>query len=379
MPEPIFSPPGSGSKNGLLREVQRLPTNGARAVEPYVHAGVQYLAIPQLARDRLGQAASMTLGDSNVDLLIYRWHEGLGFVEHQSLPVPGGEDAEFFSIGARRFLATASLRAGSGPYEMNVSSTIYKLQGDRFVPAQAIESYAAKQWTYFSIGNEHFLALAQGAQLPDTPLERNRRSAIYRWNGTDFQLLQEIPSVWGYNWLPINVGGEQLLAYADHVEPTRLLRWNGRLFEPFQWLEGETGRAFSFFSSRGQHWLASAHLHDKSLLYRWDDHQFVRHQVLSGPGGRELVWLPAQSATDEDRLVQVNFILGTRQAPQPALDSVIYAWRGDQLEVVDTFATSGGTDAAAYTHNGKRYLAVSNSLSADVRFRADTVIYEMKG
>ena len=374
------SPPGSGSVHGMLREVQRLATTGARAVEPYVHAGVQYLAVPQLACDHPGQPAAMTAGNSDVDLMIYRWQgDAIGYVEHQRLPVPGGEDAEFFSIGERCFLATASLRAGSGPYVMDISSTVYELRGDRFEPFQSFETYAAKQWTHFTLGEEHFLALAQGVPLPGVPLERNRRSVIHRWNGQRFEPHQEIPSAWGYNWLALQVGGEQLLAYADHIEPTRLMRWNGRLFEPFQRLEGVSGRAFCAFQSRDQHWLACAHLHDDSLLYRWDGRQYVRHQVLSEAGGRELVWLPSHTAHGADRLVQVNFIHGTREAPQPALDSVIYAWQDDHLETVDTFATSGGTDAAVYTHAGRRYLAVSNSLSAEVRYRADTVIYEITG
>lgn len=359
----------------LLREVQRLATSGARAVEPFRHRGEQYLAVPQLAMDHPGQAAAMTAGNSDVDLIVFRWSEGR-FCEHQRLPVAGGEDAEFFAIGERHFLATASLRAGAGPYEMRVRSTIYELVGDRFEPFQAFDTYAAKQWTHFAIGEQHFLALAQGALLPGAK-EQNRRSVIFRWDGERFQALQEAASAWGYNWLPVKVGGEQLLAYADHAEPSCLLRWNGRLFEPFQTLDGGSGRAFCAFESVGEQWLAFANLHADTVLYRWDGAHFAPHQTLSGPGGREFEWLPGRSPGAEGHLVQVNFIHGTREAPLPVLRSFIYAWRGERLEVVSDFATSGGTDAAAFEMEGRRYLAVSNSLAADVRFRADTLIYEV--
>ena len=377
----IESNPLSHSAKGMLREVQRLPTSGARAVEPFCHHGEQYLAVPQLAMDQAGQAASMTLGNSAVDLIVYRWLDGR-FAEHQRLPVPGGEDAECFAIGERRFLATASLRAGAGPYDMKVQSTVYELKGDRFEPFQSFDTYAAKQWTHFSIGELHFLALAQGALLPGAQAQ-NRRSAIYQWEdereGGRFNLLQEIDSAWGYNWLHFEAAGEHLLAYADQAEPSRVLRWNGQQFEAWQTLEGASGRAFCAFKADGEQWLVFACLHADTVLYRLHEKRFVPYQTLSGPGGREFEWLPGSGAGDESHLVQINFILGTREAPQPLQTSVVHAWRGGRLEAVDSFVTSGGTDAAAFTVGGKRYLAVSNSLSADVRFRTDTLVYEIGG
>jgi EPTP domain len=376
MSQPTCDPPTVAAGAGIaLRELQRLATSGARAVEPFSHRGVQYLAVPQLAMDHPGQPAAMTAGNSDVELIVFRWSEG-AFREHQRLPVAGGEDAEFFAIGERRFLATASLRSGAGPYEMGVRSTIYELVGDRFEPFQKFDTYAAKQWTHFAIGDQHFLALAQGALLPGAQAQ-NRRSLILRWDGERFQFLQDVPSAWGYNWLAVKVGGEQLLAYADHAEPSLLLRWNGRLFEPFQTLDGGSGRAFCAFETAGEQWLAFANLHADTLLYRWHGTRFVQHQTLSGPGGREFEWLPGHSPAAPGRLVQVNFIHGTREAPRPVLRSFIYAWRGERLEVVNDFATSGGTDAAAFAVDGRRCLAVSNSLAADVRFRADTLIYEV--
>jgi hypothetical protein len=376
MSHPTCDPPPVGTNAGvLLREVQRLPTSGARAVEPFSHGGHQYLAVPQLAMDKPGQAATMTGGNSDVDLIVFRWSEGR-FSEHQRLPVAGGEDAEFFAIGERRFMATASLRSGAGPYEMRIRSVIYELVGDQFEPFQQLDTYAAKQWTHFAIDGQHFLALAQGALLPGAQ-DQNRRSVIFRWDGERFEHLQDVASAWGYNWLPIQVGDEQLLAYADHAEPSRLLRWNGRLFEPFQTLDGGSGRAFCAFETAGEQWLAFANLHADTLLYRWDGARFVQHQALSGPGGREFEWLPGRSPGSEGHLVQVNFIHGTREAPLPVLRSFIYAWRDGRLEVIGDFVTSGGTDAAAFTIDGQRFLAVSNSLAADVRFRADTLIYEV--
>jgi len=103
------SPAGSA----ILTLQQRLPTSGARAVVPFELDGRLYLAIPQLAEDVPGQKPQMNAGNSDIDMIVYRW-EGGQFHEAERLPVPGGEDAVSFHIGAERFLATASVRTGAG-------------------------------------------------------------------------------------------------------------------------------------------------------------------------------------------------------------------------------------------------------------------------
>jgi EPTP domain len=53
-----------------LTEVQRIPTWGARAVEPLPVGGHDLLAIPQLAKDIPGGLPGMNGGDSDTDLLL---------------------------------------------------------------------------------------------------------------------------------------------------------------------------------------------------------------------------------------------------------------------------------------------------------------------
>ena len=358
---------------GLLKLVQRLDTSGARAVEAFVHAGTQYLAVAQLARDIPGRPAQMNGGDSNVEALVYRWQES-GFVEHQRLCVAGGEDVEFFKIEDRAFLATASLRTGADPYELNAHSMLFEFVNGQFEPLQSFPTFAAKQWKHFAIGKRHFLALAQGVVVDGVTATHPSQSCIFEWDGSRFLPFQHIPSLWGYNWEYFEVGGLSLLGYADHIERSRLLRWNGSAFEDFQYLDGRGGRALCFFEAEGEGWLAYARLHEESLLYRWVDDRFVCHAPLSGPGGREFEWFEAAGRT---YLVQVNFLHGSREAPQTALQSLVFEFRGGQLVTLETFPTLGGTDAAAFQLDDCIYLAVANSLTADVRFRADSDIYRV--
>jgi hypothetical protein len=256
-----------------LTEALRIQISGARAVEPFELDGRSYLAVPQLSSDASGTPPGMNGGDSDVDLLLLRYQDG-GYVEHRRLPVPGGEDAEFFRIGDRAFLATASIRHGHGPY-------VYETD-----------------------------------------------SMIHAWDGRAFVPFQEIPSRWTCNWHFFELAGQHFLAHADHVDPSR--------------------------------------------LYRWDGERFVPHPVLEGSGGRELAVLRGESGL---YLIRINFITGGRANPNTALDSQLYRWQGGRFSLVEEFPTHGGTDVAVYAEGGEARVAVSNSLTADVRFSTDTVIY----
>jgi hypothetical protein len=357
----------------LLQLVQCLETSGARAVEAFVYAGTQYLAVAQFARDVPGRMAQMNGGNSDVDTPVYRWQDGR-FVEHQRLSVAGGEDVEFFQISDRAFLATASLRTGADPYDLNAHSTLFEFVNGRFAAFQTFPTFAAKQWKHFKIGDRHFLALAQGVVIDGVSPVHPSQSCLFEWDGSRFAPFQKVASAWGYNWQFFEVGGHLLLGYADHIEPSRLLRWNGSAFEDFQYLDGRSGRALCFFETGDDCWLAFAKLHEESLLYRWVDNRFALQQSLSGPGGREFEWFDNAGT---GYLVQVNFLHGSREAPQTALRSIVYGHANGTFAIVDTFPTLGGTDATAFKIDNQQYLAVSNSLTADVRFRVNSNIYRV--
>src|SRR5580658_2171903 len=249
----------------ILTEVQRIPTSGAHAAEPVPVAGFDLLAIPQLARDIPGEPPGMNGGDSDTDLLLLRRSAGQ-FVPWVTLPAPGGEDAEFFTIGDRSFLAVASIRTGAGPYEFATTSRIFEWQGGRFVPFQDVPTFAAKQWRHWEVDGRHFLGLAQGVVLPPGPGGHggagpggadaggageggaaSRDSVVYEWTGESFAEFQRIPSRWAYNWHAFRTGGEFFVAHAEHAGPSVLYRWDGARLAPRQTLAAESGRAFTTF------------------------------------------------------------------------------------------------------------------------------------
>jgi hypothetical protein len=356
-----------------LTELQRIPTSGARAVEPVAVDGMELLAIPQLAYDVADQEPGMNGGDSDTDMLLLR-RVGGRFAPWSTLSAPGGEDAEFFVIEDRAFLAVASLRSGSGPYEFTTESQIYTWREGRFVPFQSITTFAAKQWKHWRIGERHFLGLAQGVRLPG--LEgRNRGSVIYEWDGSAFVEQQRIPSQWAYNWHPLTVADTFFVAHAEHLGASVLYRWDGERLAPHQTLLSRGGRAFASFDQDGGSYLLVAGLLDPPALMRWEHGRFETVQVLEGLGARELAVLRVDGVPT---VIRVNFITGTPDDPDPELDSQVYTWDSGRLELVTRFPTHGGTDAALLDIDEDIQLVVSNSLSRELRFATDTILYSVQ-
>jgi hypothetical protein len=353
-----------------LTEAGRLPTSGARAVEPFRIDGTTFLAVPQLATDIPGQPPDINGGDSDTSLRVLRADDGR-FVEHQRLNVPGGEDAEFFRIDDRIFLATASIRTGHGPYEFGTQSRIFEWRAGRFEPFQAVPTFAAKQWKAFSVAGRHFLALAQGVNPPGTEMP-NRPSAIYEWTGSSFEEFQQIPSEWGYNWHQFEMDGQAYLAHADHLAPSMLYRWNGDRFVARQVLLKRAGRAFADFSIEGTTYLVAACIDGTSPVMRWQNGFFEPFQDLSEAGARELAIFHGHHGL---YLARVNFITGSPRQPRVSLNSQLYRWENGKFVVILEFPTTGGTDVAVIPGSGQTRLAVSNSLSAEVRFASQTVVY----
>jgi hypothetical protein len=161
-----------------------------------------------------------------------------------------------------------------------------------------------------------------------------------------------------------------------------LYRWDGTRLAPHQTLAAESGRAFATFDDGDKSYLVVACIAAPTRLLRWDGARFAEAQVLDGLGARELAVTRCGGRT---LLIRINFILGTPANPRPALDSQVYEWDGNQLREVATFPTCGGTDVTVVGvgvgdgggDGGSVELIVTNSLTPDLRFAAETVRYQL--
>ena len=184
-----------------LTEVQRIPTSGARAVEPVRVGGHDLLAIPQLAKDIPGAPPGMNGGDSDTDLLLLnRAGRPLRALGHAAGAGRRGRGVLHASATGR-----SSRSRASGPAPAPTSSRPRRRSSngatDGFAPFQEVPTFAAKQWTHWRIGERHFLGLAQGViSRPGSAGQDNQDSVVYEWDGESFAEFQRIPSRWAYNW-----------------------------------------------------------------------------------------------------------------------------------------------------------------------------------
>jgi hypothetical protein len=289
---------------------------------------------------------------------------------------PGGEDAEYLQIGQRRFLATAGIRAGKGPYELDCEAVIYEWIGNEWVAMQHVPTFAAKQWRAFSIEGRHFLALAQGVTLEGVTPKHPSHSCVFEWNGERFAPFLEVDGAWGYDWVHGKLDGEHYLAYADHLRGAMIYRWNGTQFDPFQTIDEKGARSFRFFRADGASWMVCVNLLNHTTLYHCDGTQFVPVQKLRDAGGRELCLIDGEHGL---YLLLVCFVTGTQQAPVVETCSHVFRWIGNGFEMAESFASSAATDAATFVEGGQRYVIVSNSLSHDIRFGTTSMLYRFDG
>ncbi|MBH3429074.1 hypothetical protein [Pseudomonas alkylphenolica] len=361
------------TREPILVPVQQLPTHCARCVQPFHMADQLYLAVAQFARDIPGESPGMHAGDSNVATRLYQW-AAAGFTPVDDIPSFGAEDAEYFVIDGRQFLAIANIRSGIGPYQHDVESVIYTRDDDRWLAFQHVESFGAKQWRHFEIEGQHYLALAQGILVPGLETHHPATSRIYRWNGEDFEVFQVLEGRWGYNWTHVEHRGRHFLAYADHLLHSPVLEWRDGRFEPWLEMAEEGGRAFAFFDVEGELLGVFASISGRTVLGTFSDQGFDLRQDLGGPGGRELALLEHEG---QRYLARVAFITGGREAPQTVQESELFHWRKDRFHKVAGFTTHGGTSAAWFLADGHPHLVVANSLSPQVRFSNDCQVYRL--
>lgn len=365
-----------------LHEYQRLPTSGARAVVPYFIDGVPYLAVPQLAEDIEGEPPDMNGGTSDLDALVYRWEQGK-FAEYQRIPSHGGECIAVGQWGGRHYMAVAHIRSGRNPdFNMRPYSMLYEWDSLRWFPRQSIATFAAKHCALFELGGRQCLAFSEGVSLPGQDASIDTNSHVFAWGKRGFEALVTVSSKWGYCTTRFDIEGQEFVAFADNSAASVLYRWTGTSLEQVQTFGVDGGgRHFAPFEIGDERYLAYANLLGDSEIHRWTGERFELEQGLEGPAGRNFAIM---RRPDGLRLIRTNFISGTRTDPVTTQTATIYRHdpskpRGQRFVAETSFETHGGTESAAFEIEGQTYVAVSNSLNPEVRFRTDTLIYRVEG
>ncbi|XP_060040610.1 thrombospondin-type laminin G domain and EAR repeat-containing protein [Erinaceus europaeus] len=216
------------SRRGLrFRPYQRVPTHSARDWEAFQLAGEHFLAV---ANHREGD-------DHNIDSVIYKWDPHTRrFETNQTIATSGAYDWEFFSVGPFSFLAVANAFNGTST---RLHSRLYVWLLGTFRLFQSFLTFGAADWEVFRIGERVFLAVANSQAYDlDAPVDSSSyvlNSVIYELNVTAqaFVPFQEIPTCSALDWEFFSVGEDHFLVVANSFDGTSfsvnsvIYRWQG--------------------------------------------------------------------------------------------------------------------------------------------------------
>ncbi len=366
--------PSINNDNKVLIQHQVLETSGAREITPFKINEDEYLAVPQLAYDNLDLPPNMN-GGKDAHVLIFKKNSENKFELYQSLPGFHNEGAEFFQMNGESYLATCSVAVGSQPpYNNHSTQFLYKWDGTFFKQVQEFKAYASKAWSHFNLDGKDFLALANGVVLPNNKETNDTSSTLFQWDGENFEKFQSFDTSWAYKFTQFNIGDQKFLGLTDHLKTSQIYKWNGKTFVPFQSFDNEGGRAFYHFKVGSSHYIALANILAPSTIYLWNKGSFELVQTLDGIGGRNFLHFKHKN---KDYLLKLVFITGTRQNPKTKQISPLYLFNNGVFEKVDGIVTSGAVSAAKFESKGKDYIAIANSLTEDILFKTNSVIYKL--
>ncbi|XP_049641381.1 thrombospondin-type laminin G domain and EAR repeat-containing protein [Suncus etruscus] len=206
---------------------QRVPTHSARDWEAFQLAGEHFLAV---ANHREGD-------NHNIDSVIYKWNPRTRLFEaNQTIATSGAYDWEFFTVGPYSFLAVANAFNGTST---RLHSHLYVWLLGAFRLFQSFLTFGAADWEVFRIEERVFLAVANSHSYTVDAEARSDsyilNSVIYELNVTaqTFVTFQEIPTCSALDWEFFSVGEDHFLVVANSFDgrsfsvDSVIYRWQG--------------------------------------------------------------------------------------------------------------------------------------------------------
>jgi hypothetical protein len=295
------------------------------------------------------------------------------FEEEALIPTNGARDWESFTIGSDHYLAVANTYNGS---TYNLDSKIYRWNGTAFTETQSIPTNGAMDWEFFTIGSDYYLAVANHYNNSTY----NVNSKIYRWNGTAFSEIQSIPTNGAADWEFFTIGSDHYLAVANyhngstHNVNSKIYQWTGTGFAEFQSIPTNGAQDWEFFTVGSDHYLVVANSHNgsttnvNSKIYRWNGASFAEFQSIAT--NCAIDWESFTIGSDHYLAVANSYNMSTYN-----LDSKIYRWNGTSFALFQSIPTNAASGWKFFTIGNDHYLAVAN-LSNDFTHYVNSRIYK---
>ena len=316
----------------------------------------QFLVIPTILNAHKG---------GSTPSYIYRFAEG-SLHKYQALT-----SQHHYSSASASFEVAGNVYLAIGHYQHD-SSTIYQLQGHRFVHFQHVstnkfvtdiehlhmdghdylvfacyyssqsllvflwnngnfELYETKQIKgfrdveHFEIGGEHYLAAARYK----SGSSGNVDSYIYKWTGVHFALFQTIPTKGALKFSFTRIGKMLFLAVANMVDSDKpadqqfktlsaVYKWNGKKFEDFRYLNTTAAASVSFVNMRHHSYLVVGSILANGIsVYRAEGSGFHLYQRIPNVNATHTEFIQSNNRT---YMFAAGGLFGNRHV------SSVYGW-----------------------------------------------------
>jgi hypothetical protein len=223
------------------------------------------------------------LGVTNYNLII---DEEVRLIEVASIPTRLLYDWESFEVEGESFLALSNY--GSWDSYFSTTSPIYRWEGDSLVLHQNITTNNASAWRHHVISGEHYLFVAN---YKSGSSSRSTNSKLFKWDGAEFVLHQNIATVGTHGADFATINGEHFLIVANttnnsgnHNIDSYIHKWNSSTekFEFIQNIPTVGGHCSEAFLVDNELYLFLTNIYGStSSIYKWNGTTFTPSFVIS--------------------------------------------------------------------------------------------------
>lgn len=249
-----------GSRLHRFQELTPLPKSGANKIKHFAMNGEHFLAI----------AVEIENHSYITNSHIYKWN-GNKFVLFQSIATYGAKDITYFKIKNDHFLCIANSNNG---FTMMIDSEIMKFVSGKFHSFKKISTAGASACEAFSIDGKYFIMFGNSfynVLRPSSP------SNIYRWENNGFVFVQSIDTYAVQDVHYLKVKGQHFLVCANHYNSnfgyqfeinSFIFKWNGAQFVLFQNIKTYGATSVTSFQISGETYLAFANQRRTQMNYK---------------------------------------------------------------------------------------------------------------
>lgn len=272
---------------------------------------------------------------STSDSIIYKFSDSTRkFSLYQTLDTKKASALEYFTISDEHYLAVAN----------KFKTVIYRWNGQLFTPFENIAAHEMK-FSFFTVDKEPYLGVSS--------ISRSKSQCIiYKWKNNTLEKFQVIRgSSFITHAFIIDNETYLALAHGDGLKLTQsvVYKWSGKSFSKVQTLP----RAFDvrFFNIDEEVFLAlgSQRVTTNSYIYKWEGSRFSLFQSISTLGPVTCV---------HSFVMCGQMFLGFTKWESEKV--TLYRFSLDKFTKYQEISTFGATDMTSFEYKGYTYLAIAN-------------------